>query len=265
MHQVINTTGAGLLAGLLVMLLSARPCCAQPAEKLLQGIALFRQGMTQWDAATLAQAGDAFSAVEQQAAEPVPSLRYWQAVTAFQRVLNLDGQPASPARDQARSAAMQKAVDLLEQALDDHFCQGECQAMRAVLTGIRIGDNPLSGIWRGPRIKADMAQALELEPDNPRVHYLVGTGYYYAPGGQVETALHHLRRAEKLYQREMQQSHQPTYPAWGYDHCLLFLGMTRRRQGHDSDAVRYFRKTLSVNPQNQRAAKALREMTDDPS
>lgn len=85
-------------------------------------------------------------------------------------------------------------------------------------------------------------QALALDPDNPRLHYLLGMAYYGR--GKFEEALRELREALRL---------KPNYVEAHYQTGLLYLsGLNRPRE-----AIRAFNALLEIEPTHVKALNNL--------
>jgi len=227
-------------------------------DPLPAGVAAFTAAYAGWN-------GDGFRRAAEQlkaAGESDPELfaaQYWHGVARFHFALFLlDLEDPGPEAERALDAA----EEALERALElDDGC-GECYAILSGITGMRIGLNPLSGIWRGSRFKSQAERALELSPDDPRVHYLLGSNYYHGPDrlGGKEKARERFLAAEILFRKERETEAAPLQPRWGYDSCLAFLGELFLEDGDRTKARDYFRRTLAVNPNHGPARKRLQEL-----
>ena len=63
---------------------------------------------------------------------------------------------------------------------------------------------PVSVFTQGPKVGKDRKKALALDANNPRVHYLTGVSFWFAPEilGGSDKALEHLKIAEALFEKE---------------------------------------------------------------
>lgn len=227
-------------------------------DPLPEAVALFTSAYAGWDGDGFRRAAENLEeAVRRQPGSFLP--RYWLGAARFHQALCLRDDPAS---EEATERALDGAEEALEKALELDGSCGECFALLSVITGIRIGRNPLSGIWRGSRFKKQAEAALRLSPENPRVHYLVGTNYYHGPqrADSRDRARDHFLRAESLYEKELRTPADDLEPRWGYDSTLAFLGDILREAGDREKAREYYNRTLAVNPGNGRARQGLEEM-----
>ena len=74
----------------------------------------------------------------------------------------------------------------------------------------------------GRKCEVAFEKAKELDPNNPRVYYLYGTGLLFRPksfGGSNERAIQNLLNALKLNENE---DDNPL--SWGYLECKALLG-----------------------------------------
>lgn len=80
---------------------------------------------------------------------------------------------------------------------------GECEAMLATVYGFELGCHPWKALWLGPKIRPLYRAALRREPENARVHYLVGAGFMKAPEKfrDLAEAERLFLRAEELYRQ----------------------------------------------------------------
>jgi tetratricopeptide (TPR) repeat protein len=111
----------------------------------------------------------------------------------------------------------------------------------------------------------DRSKALELDPTNPRVHYLTGMSFWYAPEilGGKDKALSHLLKAEQLFLREASEEHHPLDPRWGQDLCLAFIGDIYRNKKNISTAREYYQKALALNPEDPVAKNGIQKLQNN--
>ena len=157
-----------------------------------------------------------------------------------------------------------QAIASLNHAIANDPENSESYALRGVLRGMRISLNPWSVFKHGPRVMQDRDTALELDPANPRVHYLTGMSFWHAPeilGGR-DKALSHLLRAERLFAHEASEEHHPLAPRWGHDLCLACIGDIYRSKKDAVKARHYYQKALALNPADPVAAKGLKKLVE---
>lgn len=248
-----------VLSALLVTALSPCPGRTETAPLLAAGTAAFDQALAAWDAAAFRRAAELFTrAADAEPDNPVPL--YWRGATAFQMaVLHLHGFP----RDRDPAAAriqVEEGLRALDRALRLNPGDAETLALRGALRGLKIQLDPLNIFLLGPGAQSDRELALKNGPENPRAHYLAGVGCHFSPVflGERRLALAHLLRAEQLFAAEPLRASRPEQPAWGYAHCLLFIGDVWAEDRRPDRAREYYRKALTIRPGDARARERLR-------
>lgn len=227
-------------------------------ELLETGIERFNVGYGAWDRARFAEAAEIF----RQACTEQPDsyeAHYWLGAARFHIVLHRQGDQEDPADPAESRRLISEAAAPLKRAVKLNGRDSEGHALLGTLVGIQIAGNPKSSLWLGPKTTYHKRHALRNDPRNPRAHYLIGTSYFHAPGilGGREKGLEFFLKAEKLFEEEAKEARQPTQPTWGYSSCLTFIGRTYQDMGRSKEAEAYFRKALSVNPQDKLAQKGL--------
>ena len=66
-------------------------------------------------------------------------------------------------------------------------------------------------------------------------------------------------KAEKLYATEAEKAGGPLEPRWGRSSCLAFIGKTYDALGKPTEAEKYFRRALELNPQDRLAREELKK------
>ncbi len=131
--------------------------------------------------------------------------------------------------------------------------------MLGTLIGMQIAAAPATALWRGPRAARHRRAALRGDPPSPRALLLVAIGLLKAPfpWGDPAEAAALLQRARGLFEAERIRPRDGPDPAWGYDHCLAFLGNAHLRLGQQEQAAACYREALAVNPRHRIAEKGL--------
>jgi tetratricopeptide (TPR) repeat protein len=235
---------------------------ASPTNQLVLGVDTFSRAFDDWSFEGFVAASDLFAAVAQATPTSFPAF-YWQGVADFHAVLWC----AKPERGESRTKASQRlqrlerACNAFEAGLKLKPDDPECHALLSALRGMQIADHPTTAVWRGPLVMRHQRRALLNGPDNPRVHYLIGSGFYHAPGflSDRKQALAHFLRAESLFGKEAATVRDPLQPCWGRSSCLTFTGRLYQETGDRDKAVSCYRKALESNPRDKLAIQYLTE------
>ena len=228
---------------------------------MIRGIATFQAGLHRWNDDTLAAAQMTFeSAREQGAPGPIPG--YWLGATLFFRTSHAMFGPTGERNEDRAAGLRARALKALHRCLERKGWNGECYAMIGTLYGQQIQRNPLRAFALGPRIQRMRDRALAIDSLNPRVWYLLGVNYYYAPeifGGGAERALPRFLRADSLFAVEPEPGN-ALAPRWGEATNASFVARAYDQLGNDSAAVAWYRQTLAMNPHDHRARHRLQEL-----
>ncbi len=250
------TFAAAMLAALLCPLFAP----ARTPAHVLQGMALLEEGMSRWDPVRLEQALEHFSRSTASNPEQFESW-YLKGLAEFHLMLVHESRAAEA--DKALTAKLRKDAEHSmdrTRALKQDF--GEASALKAVLMGMAIAEHPATAIWRGPRLQHLQKEALALDPENPRIWYLMGMSRHFAPRpfGSRKKAREYLLRAAELFEHDQPGRRVFRYPAWGHAHCLMFLGEISREENNNREAAEFYREALAVNPHLDGIRKLLKEI-----
>lgn len=157
----------------------------------------------------------------------------------------------------------EKGIAILTRSIDLSPDFSESYALRGVLRGILIKMKPLSAFTQGHKVGKDRDKALVLDAYNPRVHYLTGVSFWFAPEilGGSDKALGYLLEAEQLFEKERQTPKNNLLPSWGQSTCLAFIGDVYLSQKENEKAFTYYEKALRVNPNDPLALKGMKKMS----
>jgi tetratricopeptide (TPR) repeat protein len=228
-------------------------------QQLLEtGIEQFNTGYRAWDRAQFAKAAETFQQVCTEQPDSYEA-HYWLGAARFHIVVHRLSDEENPPNPAQSRRLISEAAAPLRCAVKLNGCDSESHALLSTLIGIQIAGNPKSALWLGHRTTYHRRHALRNDSENPRAYYLIGTSYFNAPGilGGREKGLEFFLKAEKLFKQESEEGTEALQPAWGYSSCLTFIGRTYREMGRSKQAEAYFRKALSVNPQDKMAQKGL--------
>jgi len=252
---------------LAALLIVANATSGADLQDLLKtGVNKFNAGYLAWDRSKFERAAEIF---EQACTEQPDSYEahYWLGTARFHLLLHRMGENGELAELQEGQRLIRDAAVPLKRAVKLNRLDSESHALLGTLAGMQITCNPKSALWLGPRVAYHRRHALRNDPKNPRAHYLIGTSYFHAPGilGGREKGLEFFLKAEKLFKDESENDRQLIQPSWGYSSCLTFIGRTYEAAGLRIEAAAYFRKALSVNPQDKMAQKGLKALGKEES
>lgn len=234
------------------------PRASRTNELLVAGIEEFASAYNAWDSDRFVKAAALFEKAGTQDPRSCDAF-YWQGVAEFHRLLNLLGQKQTKTTRKEAGEAMQSAIDSLEKALRLNARHAESHILLSTVYGMSIGEHSARAIWLGPRVMDHKKLAIKYDPDNPRVWYLIGMSQFHGPGmlGGKNEALQNLLKAEKLFEKQADKPRTDLDPNWGRSNCLAFIGKTYDALDKPSEAEKYFRKSLEVNPQDKLAHEEL--------
>ncbi|HAP36084.1 MAG TPA: hypothetical protein DCQ28_09135 [Bacteroidetes bacterium] len=141
------------------------------------------------------------------------------------------------------------AIAHCEKAIELGNGWSEPKAILSALYGYKIAKNWMSAITLGPKSNGLIEEALEKEPDNPRVLLIRGISYFNKPsmfGGSVDKAQEDFEESVHLF--ELQKNVAALDPAWGYTDALAWLGKAYEQKEMNDRALNAYKKALSVNP-----------------
>ena len=234
------------------------------ADKLTAaGITEFTAAYQTWDGARFAAAAETFRRATTNTSATATNF-YWLGTTEFHRMLQLQNSPGSETNKSASAAALESAVIALTAAVKLDERHAESHALLGTLYGMKINGNLLRGARFGPRVAKHQSAALKSGASNPRVQYLLGMCQFHTakkPAAWRES-LATLLQAERLFQAEAKTAAAPLEPRWGHDSCLTFIGRTYELLGQPKEAADYFRRALSLHPQDHVAQAGLKRVTE---
>ena len=227
------------------------------AEMAASGVAEFNAAFKSWDADGFQRAAGLFC----KAAENEPtsvSYKYWEGISQFHRMLQIESRPGGKESPPARSA-LDAALKAFDRALELDADHAECHALIATLFGMKIHNNMLSAVRYGPMLQQHQKEAVRLGTKNPRVKYLLGVGLLHTARDDEakRKALDTLLAAEKLFADEASQPGDPLSPRWGSNSCRTFIGVAYKMLGRNAEAIDYFNRALAEHPSDHIARQEL--------
>jgi tetratricopeptide (TPR) repeat protein len=127
---------------------------------------------------------------------------------------------------------------------------------------MNIYQKPYFAPFLGPKVFKLIEAGLEIEPENPRIHYLIGVSYLFIPkylGGAEKKGLTYLLKAHNFFEKEADIKPRPFEPRWGHGTCLDFIGKAYIKLNKSKGAENYFKKALTINPKDKLAKSGLDE------
>ncbi|MDI3527400.1 MAG: hypothetical protein PWR03_1583 [Tenuifilum sp.] len=110
---------------------------------------------------------------------------------------------------------LDKAQICIDKAKELNPDKSELYALQGWLYQARITVNPMRGMTYSGKAAEVLQKSLELNPSNPRAHFLMGMNFYYTPkmfGGGTKKALPYFERADKLFKASATED---LKPKWG--------------------------------------------------
>lgn len=145
--------------------------------------------------------------------------RYYQALCLIQLSWSVDAKE--------REALLTGAENALKAATEISKDNSEIVSLEGYMYQAKIMINPMvNGAIYGPKSAMTLQKAMQLDPKNPRPHYLLGQNTYFTPeqwGGGMERAKPHLEKAMELYAEEKKSIRPEFSPNWGEVPCHMIL------------------------------------------
>jgi len=164
-------------------------------------------------------------------------------------------------KQQEESQLLENLITELKQYVQNNPTDADSIALLGNVYGYSIGANPIKAMSYGPRAQTTIAQAMDLDPDNPRVLMFKGIMDLHAPkmfGGSDDSALKaFLTALEKFPADRNSERH------WGYSDTLVWLGVAYQKQGDMKTARDYWQQALGANPNNGQATHLLNTAADE--
>ena len=251
------------IISVIFILLSAEPFASanDSQDLIVRGINCFNSAYNHWDEKEFLSSLDLFKEASR-AGQNEGLAEYWSGAVYFflaQQNLFTNDKPADKGKGIEN---IKKGMEVLTRSIELAPDFSESYALRGVLRGMLIKMKPSSVFTQGRKVGRDRKKALALNLSNPRVHYLTGISFWYAPeilGGR-EKALEHLLEAEKLFEIEKQKAKEKLHPCWGQSTCLAFIGDIYSVQKKMGSAREYYLKALNVNPEDPLAKRGLKKL-----
>jgi len=173
--------------------------------------------------------------------KPQRLLSYWQSYLDFYHAIYHMESDESELAEQRCMEAIQRLDNMKNKNSEDY-------ALLGMLTSFSISFKPgIKAPFIGARGEKYVSIALELDPQNPRAHYVKGNGSYYKPkqfggGKHVESSL---KRALSL---PAQRQPNPYLPSWGHEEAYETLIKWYIREEQYKQAQKWFDKAVQDYP-----------------
>jgi len=155
---------------------------------------------------------------------------------------------------------IESAKESIQKSIKGKDDFAESHALFSSILGMELGFKPQLGMTNGIKSGKAIAKAKKLDPENPRVYMIDGTGKLYTPkmfGGGIDKAIKLFEKAAELFKKEEDRG---IYPDWGKEEVYVWLGNAYREKKEDSTAIEFYKKALEVNPDCGWAKEILKEI-----
>jgi len=158
---------------------------------------------------------------------------------------------------------LESAKELIQKSIAGKDDFAESHALFTSILGMEIGFKPQLGMTNGIQSGKEIGKAKKLDPENPRVYMIDGTGKLYTPkmfGGGIDKAIGLFEKSAELF---LQEKDMGIYPDWGRDEVYVWLGNAYKERKEDSTATEFYKKALEINPDCGWAKVLLGEFEQD--
>lgn len=258
MRQLAKAIYSSALALILLSIFALTPA-NQVDDILVKGIQQMTSAYNLWEADSWQAVVTTFEQAVKQAPDYAAS-HYWAGVGYYYQAAFYLHARDKDKDDRAGKRAIAQGIKTLKTVIQLNPNDSESYALLGVLQGMQIKMNIWSAPGNGPLVEKNRELALELNEDNPRVHYLTGISLFMTPelfGGSDDMALEHMLKAITLFEKERSQQAEPLAPRWGYHDCLAFIGDIYLKKKDVKQAYRYYQRALNVNPNDLKATEGL--------
>lgn len=171
---------------------------------------------------------------------------------AVYRIVQL---PQMALTESAKTALLTQGLDALA-AANRLTPMAESHVLRRALMTQSITDAASAMAMVEP-MQDELAQAMHIGKENPRVWLVTGVGRLFTParwGGGPETALERLTKAETLFQTDRPAK---AMPDWGRAETYAWLGIVHQKLGHKEESRRAYQEALRLEPTFLRVKEVL--------
>ena len=158
-------------------------------------------------------------------------------------------QAFSTKNDETFDQLIDGAVEHCKKAIELETDWSEPKALLSTLYSYKIAKNWMSAMTLGPKSDGLTEEALEKNPNNPRVLLIRGISFFNKPsmfGGSVDKAQADFENS--VLQFEVQKNSESLEPTWGHTDALAWLGKAYEKKEMYDKAIDAYKKALVVNP-----------------
>ncbi len=181
-------------------------------------------------------------------------VNYYIALNSYRiGTIAYDDKEMSEKYIESAKETIQKSIKGKDDFADSH-------ALFTSILGMEIGFKPQLAMTNGMQSAKEIEKAKKLDPANPRVYMIDGTGKLYTPkmfGGGVDKAISLFEKSAELFKKEENRG---IYPDWGRDEVYIWLGNAYKEKKEDSTAIEFYKKALEINPDCGWAKEILKDM-----
>lgn len=162
----------------------------------------------------------------------------------------VQGDESDESKDKA-GEYFKKSQEHLEESIRLKEDFAESKLLLSSVYGNRIGLNAFLGMFLGSKASSQISEALELEPDNPRVHLEFARNQFFTPkmfGGSLERSLEAFSTSiEKFKTYKIKNE---LYPNWGKAEVHTWYGIALMKNEEIEEALEQFNETMKLHPEN---------------
>ena len=147
------------------------------------------------------------------------------------------------------AASLESGISQIEECIKLNEAFAEAYILLAKLYAGQAYLDPYAGRDLSGKILVNLNRAEQLEPDNPRLHFISGLISYFAPpmvGGGAEVAKIKLKQALGSFARFRPAN--KIYPDWGHKEAHAWLGQIAAKQDSLQLAKSHYQKALAIDP-----------------
>jgi len=141
--------------------------------------------------------------------------------------------------------SLNNAITILEEHTKNHPEDGEAWALLSQSYGLKIGYQPMKGVYYGPKAERALNKAFNYAPQSPRTYLVKAVSQYNTPvifGGSKTAALKTLDTALSLFQSDSSQNQ------WGHAEAFVWRGLANQSLNNSEAAIQDWQQALDIAP-----------------